>query len=133
MPILPNNFDEVADNFKPITAGKRTLMIVEPLEEGTSRAGKPKLIFTFRVDEESEDKGRQIKDHISLEMLTKIKRLALSAGLTPGPDGLDTDELTGKSVEAIVYNQTVPDPDDPTNEDLFTVRSRIRSYVVNKD
>ncbi len=133
MPILPNNFDDVADDFKPIAAGKRTLLIVEPPEEGTSLAGKPKLIFTYRVQDDSEDNGRMIKDHISLEMLTKIKRIAMSAGVTPGPDGLDTDELTGKLVEAIVTNQSVPDRDDPTNEDLITIRSRIRSYVVNKD
>jgi len=127
MPRLDMNFDDVPDEIVPLEPGIYRLGVaeapkVEPTNDGTST----KLVVRFEVIEPEKFKGRALQDHISIKMLTRIKRLFLSAGLKPGASGIDTEELTGAEVRALLKERSWKDPD--TGETRVSVR--VDDYIV---
>jgi len=129
-PLLKVNFDEVPDEYLPVPAGTYLLEVksapsVEPTKDGKST----KLVVQFSIVENANSQlnGRGLQDHISTKMLTQIKRLFLAAGITPGADGIDTEELAGKRVKATVVSRTYRDPDSQEERET----SRISDYIVD--
>lgn len=129
MPLLKVNFDDVPDEFLPVPAGVYLLEVktapkVEPTKDGKST----KLVAEFAIveNENAQLNGRTLQDHISTKMLTKIKRLFLAAGIVPGAEGIDTEELAGKRVRATVVIRTYRDPDSQEERET----SRIDDYIV---
>ena len=130
MPLLKTNFDEVPDEFLPVPAGVYLLEVksapkVEPTKDGKSQ----KVVAEFAIveNENPQLNGRTLQDHISVKMLTHIKRLFLAAGIKPGADGIDTEELSGKRVKALVAIETYRDKDTQEEREA----SRIRDYIVD--
>jgi len=127
MPRLETNFNDVPDEFEQIPPGTYLLEIkaapqVMPTNDGKSQ----KMVVEFAVVEDPKLQGRNLQDHISMKMLTRIKRVFLAAGLKPGVDGIDTEELVGRRVKAVVVHRTYRDKD--SGEERET--ARIQDYVV---
>jgi len=130
MPLLKVNFDEVPNEYLPVPAGAYLLEVksaptVEPTKDGKST--KLVVLFSIVENENSQLNGRNLQDHISTKMLTQIKRLFLAAGITPGSDGIDTEDLAGKRVRATIVSRTYRDPDSGEERDT----SRISEYIVD--
>jgi hypothetical protein len=132
MPRLQVDFSGVPDEFVPTTPGRYKLNIESATMEETSKHdGSMKVLVSMRIIDEGPAKGRQIQDHISTKMLTTLKRIALSAGLSPGPQGYETEELIGRTVTADVSNEK----ERLTSEQVASgqearVFARIKSYVI---
>ncbi len=112
MPRLDINFEEVPDVILPITPGKYVLEIakVHTLEPAASGNGQ-NLIVDFRVDDDGEFKGRAQRDYIFLNEfgLVKAKKLIKGCGLTVSSSGLDTEEMLGRKVNALLVASTFKD------------------------
>ncbi len=127
-PLLNVNFDEVPDEFLPIEPGKYVLEIRNtPKEEPTKDGKSTKIVVEFVVVDSPKYENRTVQDHISVKMLTRIKRLCMSAGLKPGPEGIQTEELLGRRVTATIGTRTYK---DESGEDRET--ARIIDYVVGE-
>lgn len=125
------NFDETPDVVLPIKPGVYTLDVVSAVvEDVKAKPGNQKLVVCLKVnDETSSEHGRQIYDHIGLSGQfgpTRVKRLALSCGIRPGADGLDVEDLVGKTCKARIENRTYQDPQ--TGETRET--SSIKDYEI---
>lgn len=112
MPHIDVNFSEVPDEIKPISPGQYELEVaevptVEPTEKGTGQ----NLIVNFRVSNDGEFKGRAIRDYIFLNEfgLVKAKNLIKHSGLEISSSGLDTEELLGRKVNALLTSATYKD------------------------
>ena len=127
MPHLDTNFGDVPDEFEQIPPGTYLLEVkaapqIMPTNDGKST----KMVVEFAVVEDPKLNGRNLQDHISMKMLTRIKRVFLAAGLKPGAAGIDTEELVGRRVKAIVIHNTYRDKDSGEERES----ARIKDYVV---
>lgn len=126
-PLLDVNFADVPDEFLPVEPGRYTLEIREAPSQEPTRDGKSqKLVVSFVVVDTPKYENRTLQDHISLKMLTRIKRLFMSAGITPGAEGVRTEDLVGKRVTATIGTRTYKDDSGEERE-----TSRIIDYVVD--
>ena len=130
MPKLNIGFDDVPDQIIPVAPGVYDCEVMEPpaIEPTNDQKGQ-KLVVQFRITSEGPEEGRQLFDHISLKMKTKLKRLAKSAGLNPADFDEDTDLLHGQTVRLIVNNRTYKDPE--TGEMKET--SNIKDYLIGDE
>lgn len=120
------NFDEVPNEVQPVDPGTYTAAVEEANLEETKDGKGMKVVVKMKIKAENNpNDGRLVFDHISTKMQTQLKRLALSAGLNPGGDGYDTDDLIGKIVKIRVKN--APYKDEKTGETKET--SRIAEYM----
>jgi hypothetical protein len=124
------NFDEVENEFKPIEPGVYEAVIEETPEvkQNKTNEGQSVHIIT-KITSEGPQNGKTIMGFISLKQQTALKRLALSAGLTPGAEGLDLNDLTGATVTIKVTHRTRKDP--LTGEE--TVQANIADWVIPKE
>ena len=123
MPRIDVNFGDVPDTIKTISPGKYRLEIAEvPAVEPAASGNGQNLIINFRISDEGEFKGRQIRDYIFLNEigLTKVKSLLISAGLESSVNGLDTEELLGKIVTGLLVASTYKDK--ATDETVQTTK-----------
>ena len=126
-PLLDVNFADVPDEFLPVEPGRYTLEIREaPAQEPTRDGKSQKLVVSFVVVDTPKYENRTLQDHISLKMLTRIKRLFMSAGITPGAEGVRTEDLVGKRVTATIGTRTYKDESGEERE-----TSRIIDYMVD--
>lgn len=145
MTLVKGDFENAPDEVLPIGAGRIELLINEPPEHKMSRKGNPMVVMQMRVATEGPDKGRGIRDYIvnpgdqSSPGMIKLKRIAMSAGVSWTPEGFDTDELIGKTVVADIINAQEAQTDqegnvitDSDGQTLTATRARIRGYVVSK-
>lgn len=124
------SWDNVPDVIVPIPTGVYTLK-VEEAELGPTKDGKSERVaMVMAVDEpDSEHHERKVWDFISIKMLTKLKRLAKSAGKNPEQDGIDTDELVGCHVKARVLNKTYVDEDSGETKES----NDVQDYLIPGD
>jgi len=119
MPLIPTNFDEIADEIKPIPAGQYTLNIIKAEIEPTKNdPNKDKLVLVLEVDS-GPQQGRKCYEHIGISNdygLTTVKQICKAAGLHPGADGIDTTDLVGLSLKARVKNGTYKAADGEVRE-----------------
>lgn len=131
MALINQNFDDVPDQFEPVPAGIYALKIDEVSDpEPTKDGSGEKIVVTMSVEDEgnTEIHGRKIFDHIGISKnLTRIKRLAMSAGLNPSADGLDTNDLIGRVAKAKVKVRTYTDDGEQKES------SSISDYLVGAE
>ncbi len=127
MPLIEKNFDEVPDVIQPVAAGNYSLECVGiPKFMDTNDKKSKKVVVEYEIRAPGHpDDGRKVFDHIGLKAPTRLKRCALSAGISAGAGGIDTDELAGKIVKARIKNRTYQDPDGVTKE-----TSGIEDYYI---
>jgi hypothetical protein len=125
------DFNDVPEVIPPIEPGIYDLEVMETPEVMPTNDGKGmKLVVKMKVVEEGPHKDRQVSDHISVDkMRTKIKRLCLSAGLNPGADGLQTEELVGRILKAKLKNRTYVDRDSGEERETAS----IADYIIPQD
>ena len=112
MPRLDVNFGEVPDEILPITPGKYVLEIAKvPALEPSSKGNGTNLIVDFRVTDEGDFCGRSVRDYIFLNEfgLVKAKKLIGGCSKDAGANGLDTEELLGCRVNALLVASTFKD------------------------
>jgi hypothetical protein len=126
MPHLDIPFEEVPNEIRPVQPGTYTLEIMDvPTIEPTKSGNGQKLVVQMTIQDDGEFKGRRIQDHISTKMQTKIKRLAIAAGLDPDNNGIDTEEMAGRQVKARVKSNTF------TNDFGEEIENaRIQDYLI---
>lgn len=130
MPKINVDFTGVDDVIKPLPAGVYTMKVTETELTETANGKGEKVVVTLEVsDPDSPQNGRKVFDHISTKMLTNLKRLALSCGLTPGADGLDVSDLVGCTARVQVKTRTYQDKE--TNETKET--SSVAKYLIPGD
>ena len=92
---------------------------------------KERYAFTFSVSE-GQFSGRKIFDNFPVEFLAqqdhpatiRFKHLVKSAGITISTDGVDTDELVGKTVRLTVVHRTYKDDSGTMQE-----ASNVKDYI----
>tara|TARA_Y100000310_G_scaffold328755_1_gene397400 strand:- start:529 stop:903 length:375 start_codon:yes stop_codon:yes gene_type:complete len=121
---LAVNFDDVPDVVLPVPGGEYELEIFEApqLMENANKTGM-KVVFGFRVINNEEHNNRKLYDHVSVKMETRLKRIAKSAGLSPGSDGIELDDLNMCVVRALVIE--VPYEERMVN--------RIKDYLFDEE
>lgn len=125
--MLNINFEEVPNEILPVPAGIYQLLILTaPTIEPTVKGIGQKIVVDMQIADEGENLGRRISDHISVKMTTKIKRLALSAGIPVGAEGLDLTMLEGQTVTAKVVTRTYVDPVSGETKET----SSVADYII---
>jgi len=126
------NFNDVPLKVLPITPGVYEAEVVEAPEVMPTKNGNgTKVVVKLRIVNAEDEKlnGRQITDHISTKMETRIKRLCKSGGLEVGEEGVDTEDLAGKVVKIVTNLRTYQDND---TEETVEV-ANIKEYVVDEE
>ena len=120
------NFDDVADEIKPIEAGTYQAVIKDVPEIKPNKSGDGSSIWVLHeIIEEGPECGNSIMGFISLKQQTRIKRLALSAGVAVGAGGLDLAELAGATVTIKVAQKPRTDQSGET-----TMQSNIADWII---
>ncbi len=123
MPRLEIDFSEVPTEIALIPPGIYELEITEiPTLEPTKDQTSHNLIVKMKLINQDDPKleNRSIWDFISVKMESKLKRLCLSAGLKVGKEGVDLEDLFGKTLKAEIY----------TNVWNEQKRSKIKQYQI---
>lgn len=125
MPVIEANMDDVPTFVPPIATGIHQLEVQGVPEFTRTKADDGnKIIVEYKVvTADSPDFGRRITDHVGFKNLTKVKRIALSAGISLNP--LNTDDLAGQVVTATIGNRVYK---DDAGNDRET--SSIKDYVI---
>lgn len=134
MPKIAVNFDSVPDQILPIDPGIYPLEVISVEEESVASKKKPgemynQVVVKLQVrDDGNKNDGRTVYDRIGIDNdwgRVALKRLVKSCGLTPGPDGLELNDLVGKLCRARIANRTYKD--DSTGETKEA--SNIKEYL----
>lgn len=131
MAFINVDFNEVPDDFKTVEPGTYNLEIssipeIQPTKDGSSQ----NLVVDFQVADEGEFKGRKMKEwfYLGNELgLIKAKKFLIACGVTPGPEGINTEELMGKICKAVVAQRNYKDA--ITGEDRTS--TEIKAFLVN--
>lgn len=140
MPLLQANFSQVDDKFIDLPAKIYTLRVIGVKREASKNPdvlakdpGATNLIVDHEVIEDADYQGRKKSRHISLKMLTEIKRLAMSCGITKDKiekEGLDPEaELPGKTCRAEVRPNVYQD----SKTGAMRENSQIANYLIPGD
>ena len=128
MAMLDFNFNEVPDEIKPIPPGEYNLEVSEPPEISPAKSGKGNnMIVQFAVAD-GEFARRTMRHYFFLGNeigLVNTKRFLKAAGITPGAEGISTEELAGRIVKAKIGERVYQDQD--TGEDRTT--SEIKAFM----
>ena len=126
------DFNDVPTEILPIPGGVYTMDIIgtPTLEDVQSKPGNKKIVVILAVVEGPEGdltyQNRRVFDNISTQLPTRIKRLALSAGLEVGADGINLDDLTGRRVEVKLKENTYQD--QMTKE--MKTNTKVADYII---
>lgn len=111
-PLIDINLDDTPDVMPTLKVGMRTLTIKD-VKQDTDKNDKSFVNVEFEVEEPgSEEHGDKVWDRFYLEFKpakVKFKQLCLSAGHGHGSGGVDTSELIGETVQALVKPRTYKD------------------------
>lgn len=125
MPRLDINFSDVPDKILPLPEGIYTLEIHSADFKLTNDGTSHKVEVAFRVQEPTDHAGRIVSDHIGVKMETRLKRLAMAAGLDPAVNGLSTEDLPGRVVQVQITQRSYKDNDGNTQ-----IASNIKDYLI---
>ena len=130
-PLIEINLDETPDVMPTLKVGTRTLTIKD-VENQTDKNNKSFIMVEFEVEEpDSSEHGDKAWDRFYLEFKpaqVKFKQLCLSAGIGHGSQGVDTSELIGQTVRALVKPRTYKDEAGEMQE-----TTQISKYVWDAD
>ena len=122
------NFDEVSDQFTSLEPGLYEVEITAAeLASNRAKTGT-NLVVEHSVVGDTPMAGRKIRNYMATAHpmgQTTIKRLCLSAGVTPG-QGFDVSELIGKVAKVTVVSEPYTDP--TTQEEKTS--AKIKDYVL---
>jgi len=125
---LDFNFNDVPDRIAPITPDIYELEVATVPEVKPAKSGNGQnMIIDFRVSSEGDFKGRSIRDYIFLNDmgLVKAKQLLKSAGVAISTSGINTEDLLGARVKAVVVANVFKDAN--TGEDVEG--AKISKYI----
>ncbi len=132
MPLINANFDDIADEVKPIPAGIYTFEIISADIEPTKKdPNKEKVVLKLQVTD-GEQQGRQQFEHIGVSNdrgLTTLKQVAMASGLAVGAAGLDTTDLVGRTLQARIKARTYQDPESGETKEA----SGISAYLWRQE
>lgn len=130
MALIDINLSEVP-NVIPLIDPAVYTMLVKSIEFKPNKAGTGNnAVVVLKVHDEGPNKDRELTDYISLKMATKLKRLALSAGITVfPPTGLATEEIVGKMVKAVISKNPYTDPATQITRET----NQLRDYLIPGD
>ena len=130
-PLIDINLDETPEVMPTLKVGSRVLTIKD-VEQQTDRNDKSFVMVEFEVEEpDSPEHGDKTWDRFYLEFKparVKFKQLCLSAGHGHGSEGVDTSELIGETVKALVKPRTYKDDSGEIQE-----TTQISKYVFDAD
>ena len=131
MGIIDINLDETPEVMPTLQTGLRILTIKD-VEQQTDKNEKSFVMVEFEVEEpDSEENGDKAWDRFYLEFKparVKFKQLCMSAGIGHGSLGVDTSDLIGRTVRALVKSRTYKDESGETQE-----TTQISKYVCDAD
>lgn len=127
-----------------LTAVPNTVPILEPGEydltidsvELKDAEGNQKVRYEFTYSvADGPSKGRKVFDNYPAEFLenlehpvtVKFKHMLMSTGMTLSSDGIEMDDLKGKTVKAVVAHRTYK---DATDGSMKTV-ANLKDFVYN--
>ena len=128
---LDIDFNDVPDEILPIPAGLYLLDVIgtPSIQDVQSKPGNKKIVVEFAVvegpDGDLEFQNRRVFDNISTKVTTRIKRLALSAGVDIS-GGLELEDLTGTRLTAKLKENSYT---DPITQEART-NTKIADYVI---
>ena len=129
MPRVEVPLADAPEIFMPVEPGVYELEVSEEPEIRENKKGNGHhLRVMFKVVSDGPMQGRSLRDHISFENKTTLKRLLISSGhrdIAESDDGFDTSDLTGAVVKASVVNE--PWKDDAGQD---RVAARIYDYII---
>lgn len=141
--IIEADFNAVPDVVKPIGSGIYDMLVTsvstQPPKKSTTLGTT--IVLKLQIQNDGPYKGRQITDYLFVSAdpkqtkeerergLTNIKRAALSAGITPGLNGLNVAELQGRTVKAAVSNGTMKDE----STGVIKETSNVSKYFIPGD
>jgi hypothetical protein len=147
--LIEANFNEVPDKVLAIPTGIYDLLCekIEVKAPNPRTDGKPtaignNVVFSWTVAQEGPNKGRKITDYIFISAdpkltaderarnLVGIKRVAMSAGIPVGPNGLNVMEIQGKVVKAQITTSVGPSYRNPA---IQVEQSNISKYFIPGD
>lgn len=109
---IATNFDEVADEIRPISPGVYRCVIDDATVEPTKKGDGEKVVVKLRIDDEGNpEHGRTQYDHLGLKNPIGLKQCARAAGIAVGAGGLNTEDLIGQTVQVRIKSRTYKDPD----------------------
>ena len=130
-PLIEINLDETPEVMPTLKVGTRILRITD-VENQTDKNNKSFIMVEFEVAEpDSEENGDKAWDRFYLEFKparVKFKQLCMSAGHGHGSEGVDTSELIGETVKALVKPRTYKDDSGEIQE-----TTQISKYVFDAD
>jgi hypothetical protein len=135
MPLLNIDLSQAPDVQPIISPGIKRMLIKEPpvLKPAKSGTGSVLNVELYVQQDGTEDHGRRAMDWISTTMETRIKRLALSAGIpreeVEDKNGFDTDKLAGRVVLAVIGTRTYKDPSTNIDREVNSVQD----YLIPGD
>lgn len=131
-PLINVNLDDTPDVMPTLKVGLRTLTIKDADPEAVDRKGQTYLNVEFEVDEpDSDENGDKVWDRFYLEhkpARVKFKQLCNSAGIDGTSEGVDSSELIGTTVQALVVPNSYRDESGETVEN-----TQIKKYVRDAD
>lgn len=120
--IININFDNVPDEILPIPAGIYTARVVGiPQIQPTKDGNGQKVVVEVEITE-GDYAGRRVTDHISLKMTTRLKRLALSCGVTVGAGGLNLHDLADQFCQIQITTRPYTDRDTGEQKESYNIK-----------
>lgn len=119
MGLIELNFDDTPDVLPLIGMGQRTFVIKDVKAE-TDKNDDPITVVELEIDEpDSDENGMKAWDRFNFKYpiaRTNFKRLVKAAGLDAVGSGVDSSDLIGCSIAAIVKHRTYKDDAGEVNE-----------------
>jgi hypothetical protein len=128
-PQIDCNFNDVPDEILPLEPGTYEMELGEGIDIKPSASGNGNnLIVPMTVVNHATHNGRKHTHYIFLNDMgkTNLKRMAKSAGVTPGASGLDTSELVGKVVRVVIVNTPYVDKDTQETKQS----AKIKDFII---
>ena len=124
---INTNFDDVPESFQPVPAGIYSLRFDEAPTVEEARSGKGVNVIARHVIDGGEYDGRPITNYMFQSDLGKItlKRMALSAGVAAGDQGLDLEDFVGTVCRAQITQRTYKDDDG-----IEKVTNSVKDYLL---
>lgn len=132
MPTLNADFSKISSSFEPLPKGDYEC-VVEDIEDTKTRENQlPMLVFHLRVDDPKvpEREGFPLRDFVTLATnkgqpnrigLGRVKAYAEAVGLVADGSAIDTDEIKGQKVLAVVTQRVAKRKDENGKETEETV------------
>ena len=126
-PMIPINLDETPDKVQLVNPGTRVLKVVDVTANETAAGTVYNAILS--VEEPGvEDNGRHVYDRFDFQYekaRIRFKQFVVACGHKGLGSGVDTSELIGANVRAVVAPRTYEDKDTGQTEEARNIKKYI--------